>query len=82
MAADDAENAGSYIRQVGQFQQALHRAVFAERAVQHREHDIDARIAAGFRQRSASDLHLPSLEMKNSYDLIALRIERGDDRLG
>ena len=44
------QNPGADIRQVREFEQSLHGAVFAEGAVQHREHNIDTGIAAGFRQ--------------------------------
>ena len=35
------QHAGTDIRNVGQFEQALHRAVFAVRAVQHRKHHVE-----------------------------------------
>ena len=37
-----AEHARADVRQAGELEQALHRAVFAVRAVQQREHDVDA----------------------------------------
>ena len=41
-AGGRGEHAGAHVGHGGQFQQALHRAVFAERSVQHREHDVEA----------------------------------------
>ena len=42
------QHARADVGQIGQFEQALHRAVFAECAVEDRKDDVDPRIAPGF----------------------------------
>jgi hypothetical protein len=44
------QHARADVGQAGQFQQALHRAVLAEGAVQHREDHVDFRVRARFGQ--------------------------------
>ena len=60
------QHARAHVRQIGQLQQALHRAVFAEGAVQHREDHVDVRIARPARAGSAAGSTCPSLPMKYS----------------
>ena len=52
LSIDTAEpkNACAHIRQIGQFQQALHGAIFAESAVQQGKDDIDITVGARLRQ--------------------------------
>ena len=45
-----AEHARADVRQVGELEETLHRAVFAVRAVQQREHDVDAERRSGHRR--------------------------------
>jgi hypothetical protein len=40
-------DAGADVREVGEFEQALHGAVFTEGAVEDREDDVDAGVGAG-----------------------------------
>ena len=50
MQSAEAVTPGADVRDAGELEQALHRPVLAERAVQHREDDVDVR-----RARSATD---------------------------
>jgi hypothetical protein len=52
-----AEHARAHVGDVGQFEQALNGAVFAEGSVQHGEDDIDVNGAVGGAQIRIADLH-------------------------
>ena len=55
MEIDGRHHAGADVGQVGEFQQTLHGAVLAERAVQDGEHDVDIGMRSGLGQNRAED---------------------------
>ncbi len=57
---------GPHIRHAGKLQRALHRAVFAIRPVQHRDHDVEMRSIAGCRTVAPQETPLPA---RNQSDL-------------
>ena len=76
-----AEHARAHVGQVGQFEQALHGAIFAEGAVQHGEDHVDFRVRAGLGQDRAR-APLAVLVDKVFDRLVLLGIQAGHDRLG
>ena len=71
------ENIGAHVRQIGQFEQPLHTAVFAEGAVEGREDDIDIGVRAGFREND-SRRPVAFLIDQVARDFVAVGIHRRD----
>ena len=89
MHSAEAEHARADVGHAGELEQALHRAVLAEGAVQHREHDVDVRdrgrhllagqaLAALERLRASPEAPVARPVDLHRDDLVAGPLERGD----
>ena len=76
-----AEHTGADVRQARELEQALHRAVFAVRTVQHRQHDVDADVRGRSVRAPGCDDELATARFGRGPHRVAFDRERGGQRV-